>query len=155
MTLPLSTLTEQEQRCWEVYRQATRLLQDHLERRLQHDARMRPVHYDVLSLLAQAPDARLRMNELARGAHVSASRISQTVNRLEAAGWVRREDSAEDRRGQVAVLTEAGGRVLGQAAPVLSEAVHQALLGPLSSAQRNVLTEIMTLLAEGLRRSGP
>ncbi|MFD8705594.1 MarR family winged helix-turn-helix transcriptional regulator [Kitasatospora sp. NPDC059648] len=146
-----TTLTEQEHRAWQAYVDATTSFQEHLDQRMQHDARMRPVHYGLLTQLSEAPQQRLRMSELARSARISPSRLSHTITRLENRGWVRREACATDRRGLLAVLTEKGRDVLARATPVHSAAVRQALFGCLSCDQREALLEIMTTVANGLR----
>src|SRR4030095_3531652 len=54
---------------------------------------------------------------LALGSTQSQSRLSHTVARLEERGWVRRERSHEDGRGNLAVLTAAGWDVVRAVAP--------------------------------------
>ncbi|WP_235030726.1 MarR family transcriptional regulator [Nonomuraea solani] len=49
--------------------------------------------------LSEAPDRTLRMAELAKWTRSKPSRVSHAVNKLEQAGWVRREHYAADRRG--------------------------------------------------------
>ncbi|THA70098.1 MarR family transcriptional regulator [Streptomyces sp. A0958] len=145
-------LTEQERRAWQAYVDATTSLQEHLDQQMQHDARMRSVHYGLLIQLSEAPQQRLRMSELARNARISPSRLSHTITRLENRGWVRRETCATDRRGLLAVLTEEGQDVLTRATSVHSAALRQALFGCLSHDQQEALLAIMTTVANGLRR---
>jgi DNA-binding MarR family transcriptional regulator len=64
--------------------------------------------YDLLRQLALAEDGRLRMAELAEQVMLSRPGLSGVVNRLEAAGLVRREAAAGDGRGLYAVITEEG-----------------------------------------------
>jgi DNA-binding MarR family transcriptional regulator len=63
--------------------------------------------YDVLWELEKA-GGRLRMHDLARRVVLSRSNLSRLADRLEDAGLVAREDSAEDRRGYDLALTRAG-----------------------------------------------
>jgi len=64
--------------------------------------------YDVLVALAEAPDRRLRMQELARRVLFSRSGLTRLVDRMVAAGLVERAPCPDDRRGTFAVCTRAG-----------------------------------------------
>ncbi|MFF3687483.1 MarR family winged helix-turn-helix transcriptional regulator [Streptomyces sp. NPDC002187] len=144
-------LTEDEQRVWRAYLHATTLLEDHLDRQLQRDAGMPHVYYGLLVQLSQAPHRRKRMTELAVDAKITRSRLSHAVARLEKHGWVRREDCPSDKRGQNAVLTDAGHDVLRRTAPGHVEAVRQAMFDRLTPEQVEQLGEIMRVMAEGLQ----
>ena len=144
-------LTPDEQRVWRAYLHATTLLEDHLDRQLQRDAGMPHIYYGLLVQLAEAPGGRLRMTELAMSAKITRSRLSHAVARLEKSGWVRREDCPSDKRGQFAVLTEQGGKVLQHTAPGHVDAVRQALFDRLTPEQQKSLGEIMQIVAEGLQ----
>jgi DNA-binding MarR family transcriptional regulator len=144
-------LTPEEQRVWRSYLHATALLEDHLDRQLQRDAGMPHIYYGLLVKLAEAPDLRLRMTELAMDAKITRSRLSHAIARLETNGWVRREDCPSDKRGQFAVLTDQGMEVLRRTAPGHVAAVRQALFDRLSPEQQKSLGEIMQIVAEGLQ----
>lgn len=150
MTTAPRWLSEQEQRTWRAYLQATTLLEDHLDRQLQRDAGMPHVYYGLLVQLSQAPERRLRMTELARTAKITRSRLSHAVARLERNGWVRREDCPSDRRGQNAVLTDEGYAVLKRTAPGHVATVRQAMFDRLTPEQVRQLGEIMRVMAQGL-----
>ncbi|MDQ8706805.1 MarR family transcriptional regulator [Streptomyces sp. LHD-70] len=144
-------LDDEEQRTWRAYLHATMLLEDHLDRQLQRDAKMPHVYYGLLVQLSQAPRRRMRMTELARNAKITRSRLSHAVARLEQHGWVRREDCPSDKRGQNAILTDAGYEVLEQSAPGHVAAVRQAIFDRLTAEQQKSLGEIMRIIAEGLQ----
>ncbi|MEN8656231.1 MarR family transcriptional regulator [Streptomyces sp. 21So2-11] len=146
-------LSEEEQRTWRAYRQASTLLEDHLDRQLQRDAGMPHVYYGLLVQLGEAPGRHLRMTELARIAKITRSRLSHAVARLERNGWVRREDCPSDRRGQNAVLTDEGYAVLERTAPSHVSTVRQAMFDLLTPEQVGQLGEIMRVVAEGLQPS--
>jgi DNA-binding MarR family transcriptional regulator len=129
------------------------LLDDHLDRQLQRDAAMPHVYYGLLVQLGAAPRQRMRMTELAMNAKITRSRLSHAVARLEKNGWVRREECPSDKRGQFAVLTDAGSAVLDRAAPGHVEAVRQALFDRLTPGQQRSLGEIMQVIAQGLQPS--
>lgn len=144
-------LNDEEQRTWMAYLNATTLLDDHLDRQLQRDAGMPHIYYGLLVKLSTAPQRRLRMTELAMQSKITRSRLSHAIARLEKNGWVRREDCPSDKRGQFAVLTDAGYEVLKRAAPGHVAAVRQAMFDRLTPEQQKALGEMMEIIAEGLQ----
>jgi DNA-binding MarR family transcriptional regulator len=94
------------------------------------------------------------MSALADRSMSSRSRLSHAVARLEENGWVRREICPTDRRGQVAVLTDAGFAALAAAAPGHVEGVRTHLLDPLTPEQVTQLAQICAVIGARLRESG-
>jgi DNA-binding MarR family transcriptional regulator len=148
-------LDEHEQRVWRSYLAATQLLTERLDQELQRNSGMPHTYYEVLVRLSEAPGRRLRMSELAERSLSSRSRLSHAVARLEAAGWVVRESCESDRRGQNAVLTDAGFAALEAAAPGHVEGVRQHLFDPLTPEQVTQLGEICAAVAAHLRAGRP
>lgn len=68
--------------------------------------------FESLHFLAQSPDGSLRIGELARSLHITVGATSKLVDRIEAAGLLRRELDAEDRRASRVSLTVAGKQAL-------------------------------------------
>jgi DNA-binding MarR family transcriptional regulator len=147
-------LSQEEQAMWRSYIESTQMLMDRLDQELQRDSGMPHTYYEVLVRLSEVPDRRLRMSALADRSMSSRSRLSHAVARLEENGWVRREICATDRRGQLAVLTDAGFAALAAAAPGHVEGVRTHLLDPLTPEQVTQLAEICAVIAERLRESG-
>jgi DNA-binding MarR family transcriptional regulator len=139
-------LSDEEQRVWRSFLSATRLLFDALDRELQRDSGMPHAYYEILVRLSEAEGRALRMSELAEATLSSRSRLSHAVTRLESNGWVTRRDCPTDRRGQIAVLTDAGFAALAEAAPGHVEGVRAHLLDGLSPAQWHQLGEISEAL---------
>ena len=148
-------LTAKEQRAWRAFIGAVRVLEDALDAQLQRDAGIPHAYYEILVRLSEAPDHRLRMAELASGTQSSRSRMSHAVARLEERGWMRREACANDRRGQHAVLTDAGYAALVAAAPAHVERVRTAVVEPLSAAQLDALEEVSQRIAAALADEDP
>jgi DNA-binding MarR family transcriptional regulator len=71
--------------------------------------------YEVLLLLENAPQRRLRMADLSRSVLLSPSGVTRLVDRLEREGLVARERCPEDGRGYNAVLTDEGDARLRRA----------------------------------------
>ncbi|MEU3456718.1 MarR family transcriptional regulator [Micromonospora sp. NPDC006766] len=148
-------LDPDEQRTWRAFLTASRALMDTLDRELQRDAGMPHAYYEILVRLSEAPQRRLRMSELADATGSSRSRLSHAASRLEAAGWIRREECPTDRRGQIAALTDAGHAALAAAAPGHVEGVRRHLFDALSPAQVDQLRRISEALADHLTGSRP
>lgn len=66
------------------------------------------VEFEVLLRLATSGAGRLRIQALAANSILTRSGMSRAVERLERAGYVRREQAPEDRRGAYATLTNEG-----------------------------------------------
>src|SRR5947209_4397356 len=120
-------LDDEQQHTWRTWLTVAELLPRALDAQLQRDAGLSHAAYIVLAMLSESPDRRRRMSDLARRANQSQSRLSHTVARLEDRGWVRRERAAEDGRGYVAVLTDAGWDIVRSLAPGHVEAVREAM----------------------------
>ena len=135
-------LNDRERETWLAFIFATRLFWEEVERDLQRDAQLPFGYYELLVILSEAPDRTLRMSELAGATQSSRSRLSHAVARLEAEGWVRREDHPTDRRGALAVLTDEGFAALAAAAPPHVESVRQHLFDQLTRRQQDELREI-------------
>jgi DNA-binding MarR family transcriptional regulator len=144
-------LSADEQSVWRSYIAATQMLTERLDQELQRDSGMSHAYYEVLVRLSEAPDRQLRMSTLADRSMSSRSRISHAVARLEENGWVRRESCPTARRGQLAVLTDAGFAALAAAAPGHVEGVRSHLFDRLTAAQVKQLGEICESVADGLR----
>ncbi|MGW0518215.1 MarR family winged helix-turn-helix transcriptional regulator [Crossiella sp. NPDC003009] len=145
-------LSEAELRTWITFVEATHLLERRLEHQLQTDGGLSHAQYDVLSTLSVAPEQRMRMTELAGRTVVSKSGLTYQVSRLERAGLVRRESCATDERGVVAVLTEAGQRLLDKIAPGHVDTVRDYLIDLMTAEQRAVLEQVMSAVRERVRR---
>jgi DNA-binding MarR family transcriptional regulator len=79
-----------------------------LESELLADQQLSLASYDVLVQLAEAPERRLRMTELADAVLLSRSGVTRLVDRLEKGGLVTRARVDSDGRGVEAVLTQTG-----------------------------------------------
>jgi DNA-binding MarR family transcriptional regulator len=143
-------LDDDQQRTWRAWLTVSELLPRTLDAQLQRDAGISHAAYVVLAMLSESPGRSRRMSDLARRANQSQSRLSHTVARLEDRGWVRRERSADDGRGNLAVLTDAGWDVVRSVAPGHVDAVREAVFDPLTAEQTLALGEILQAIVERL-----
>ncbi|WP_241384436.1 MarR family winged helix-turn-helix transcriptional regulator [Rhodococcus sp. CH91] len=125
-------LNAEEQRLWRAYLEATRLLVQNLDRQLVRDSDISFTDFEILALLSDAPERRMRMRDLADASTTTRSGMTRAVSRMESAGWVRRVECESDRRGAWAELTEAGFAKLADAAPPHVEAVREHMFDTLS-----------------------
>jgi DNA-binding MarR family transcriptional regulator len=142
----LHWLTAEEQQTWRAFGKAARLLFAQLDRDLSRDASMAPGLYELLVLLSEAPTKALRMSELADATMSSPSRISHAVERLVELGWADRRTCPSDRRGWLAVLTDAGMNAIQTAAPYHVEHLRTHLFNALSDQDRAELRRISELI---------
>jgi DNA-binding MarR family transcriptional regulator len=98
--------------------------------------------YEVLLYLADAPDGRLRMSELADSVLLSRSGLTRLVDRLERQGLLRRESCPSDRRGSYAAITQRGRALFDRARVTHLEGVRRRFLDHLSADEMRWLGEI-------------
>ena len=142
-------LTAAEQEVWRAFLEATRVLQTTLDGQLQREADMPHGYYEILVRLSEVPGRAMRMRDLADATGSSRSRLTHAVDKLEERGWLCRQDCEDDRRGQVARLTDKGFAVLSDAAPGHVAQVRAALFDPLTPEQVAALGVICRAVVAG------
>ena len=147
-------LNDDEQRSWRALREMLTRLDDALDHQLQRDSGMPIAYYMVLAMLSEAPGRSLRMSRLASVTSYSLSRLSHAVTRLEEKGWVRREDCPTDRRGAIAVLTDAGYEVVLAAAPGHVGEIRRGLFDVLTAQEVASLGAICAKAVAALKEAG-
>jgi DNA-binding MarR family transcriptional regulator len=95
--------------------------------------------YEVLMILADAPDRRLRMGELADALLLSRSGLTRLVDRLERQDMVKRERCEDDARGYFAVITDAGLERLKTTRPAHLAGVRRHFLERLTERDLDAL----------------
>jgi DNA-binding MarR family transcriptional regulator len=114
-----------------------------MDQRIQKEVGMPLAWFDILVNLYIAPDRRLRMRDLAQTIVLTRSGITRLVDRIEEAGYVRREPSAEDRRGYYAVLTEKGVEVTERAQAIHGVDIDTHFMHFLNKNEDKALKKIM------------
>jgi DNA-binding MarR family transcriptional regulator len=118
---------------WKEFLNAHAAVTDRIEAELSSAGLPPLAWYDVLWALYRAPGRRLRIGELAdEVVTIGRSGLSRLVDRIEAAGMLRREAAREDRRGSYAVLTAQGARLLRKMWPVYAAGIEQHFADRLS-----------------------
>ena len=109
------------------------------------DAEMEAAHglpltsYEVLIQLAESPERRMRMCDLADCVLLSRSGMSRLVDRLERDGLLMRCACTHDARGAFACITEAGIELLEQARPTHVAGIRRRFLTQFSEDELRLL----------------
>jgi DNA-binding MarR family transcriptional regulator len=96
--------------------------------------------YDVLWAVRRAPGRQVRMAELADGLTLSRGGVTKLVDRLEAAGLLRRERAEDDGRGFYAALTDAGQEMLRRMWPVYARTLRDTFVDTVSDEEAAVIS---------------
>jgi DNA-binding MarR family transcriptional regulator len=148
---PERWLDPAEMAAWLAFLEVSHLLDRKIEQQLRQDAGLSHAQYEILSRLAAAPGAQLRMSELADVIIVSRSGLTYQITQLEKSGLVRRAPCPSDERGILAVLTRAGRAALARAAPGHLRVVREYLIDALTPDQRDTLTGALATARTRLR----
>lgn len=118
------------------------------------DAEMRAEHgislsaYEVLIFLADAPDHRLRMAEIAERTLLSRSGCTRLVDRLTELGYTTRHSVEGDKRGLNAELTEAGEKAVHSARRTHRLGVRRVFLDHLNVTDQLALGDVFSRLQQ-------
>jgi DNA-binding MarR family transcriptional regulator len=143
-------LTPDEQDVWRAHLATSKLLFRQLDRDL-HPFGLSINDYEILVVLSEAPEHRLRMTDLADATAQSRSRLSHQITRMEAAGLVRRDSCPGDKRGLFAVLTGAGMATIERVAPYHVESVRRHFINLLTPEQLDALRAGYAMVTGHLR----
>ncbi|MBB5774632.1 MarR family winged helix-turn-helix transcriptional regulator [Nonomuraea jabiensis] len=138
-------LTAEELAVWRMMQRAQVRITRHLEAELLVAHELPLASYEVLARLAEAPERRLRMNDLAGRVLLSRSGLTRLIDRLQRDGLVSREACADDARGLFAVLTDAGAARLAEATPTYLRGVRTQFLDLLGAEE---ITRVRAMVAK-------
>jgi DNA-binding MarR family transcriptional regulator len=98
--------------------------------------------YEVLLFLADAPEGRMRMSDLAESVLLSRSGLTRLVDRLEREGLLKRERCESDARGLFAEITPEGRRLFDAARRTHLDGVRALFLDRFSRDELRTLSEL-------------
>jgi DNA-binding MarR family transcriptional regulator len=139
-------LSDDEQAVWRRWLESHSRLQSRLARRLAAESGLSMSDYEVLVLLSEEPEGRLRMATLAERAQWDRSRLSHHIRRMESRGLVARTDCPDDGRGSFVGVTHAGRRTIEEAAPSHVRAVREYFIEPLGADGLEALSRALPKL---------
>jgi DNA-binding MarR family transcriptional regulator len=99
--------------------------------------------YDLLWTLYRQPGRSLRVKELAEEVVLSPTAMSRFVDRVEAAGCVRREPDPADRRALQVTLTDEGVALLRRMWPVYKQGIERHFAAHVDDASLRASLERM------------
>ena len=124
---------------WMSLLEAHAAVTDALEERLEAELGLALSWHEVLVRLQEAPDGRLRMQDLGRSVLLTKSGVSRLVDRMQHAGLVSRAACAADRRVTYAGITPKGRRLLARAVPVFVRSFEESFARHLSQREAAAL----------------
>jgi DNA-binding MarR family transcriptional regulator len=134
---------------WAELTSATGFVAARLAELLDAELGIPPEEADLLVLLSEAPEQRLRMADVSSTLRLSKSGVTRLVDRLAQRGLVVRAACPSDRRVVYAGLTDEGRQAAAAAAPVIAAGVAQQLAGRLAAADLDALTASLRDLLAG------
>lgn len=143
-------LTKEQQIHWRSWINASTVLREQLSGELQEAHGLTITDYEILVRLSESENHAIRMSDLAAKTLLSRSRLSHQIDRMETAGLVTREVCADDRRGQLAVLTNTGMKALAAAAPLHVSGVRKHFVDVLTDAEYQALGTAAKKIADHL-----
>lgn len=110
---------------WRALRASVREVDADIDATLRDEHGIERSAYEVLAYL-EAAGGQARIQEVADALVINRSTFTRLVDRLDSAGWLTRELTAEDGRGLVLVLTNRGWRTAAKVRPAYRRAVQRA-----------------------------
>ncbi len=125
-----------------------------MNRQLTEDHGLSLADYSVLVALADRPDGRRRVTDLAAEIGWERSRASHHLARMSARGLTDRTVSTTDARATDAVLTEAGRAALDASAAGHVDVVRRLFFDGIAPEEVSTLESILTRLRDHVRTNG-
>jgi DNA-binding MarR family transcriptional regulator len=122
------------------------------ELRAEHDLSL--AEYDALLVIADAPERRIRMRQLADRVILSKSGVTRLIDRLVADGLVERDTCLSDARGAEAVLTGAGMERLRRASRTHLRGIGEHFLSAVRPDDLPAIERSMLAVAEAVGPGG-
>jgi DNA-binding MarR family transcriptional regulator len=118
---------DEEPEVYAAMRAVTSVMRAHQILIAELDGMLRPYgitfsRYEALVLLVHSQQGALPLSKIGERLQVHATSVTNVIDRLEAAGLVRREPNPRDGRGTLAVITEEGREVADKATATLNAA---------------------------------
>jgi DNA-binding MarR family transcriptional regulator len=99
--------------------------------------------YEVLAAVAEAPERKMRMGDLAEALVITRGGLTKLVDRLIKAGLLERTFCETDRRVSYATLLPAGTTLLEEMRPVITAELRVAFEANISAAEAEELCETL------------
>ncbi len=122
------------------------VLWDRINARLKANHDLSLAFFESLYFIGRSPGGSVRVGDLARALRITVGATSKLVDRVEAAGLIRRELDADDRRASRVALTEIGRQKLADANTTYTAELAAVLDTTLTADEQQQLHTLVTRL---------
>lgn len=155
MTNSSTDLTSEQLRqplgpAFRVYFETTARLLDRLEKRLKQQVGLTLSEYNMMLLLSEAPESRMRMGQLADAIVFSPSRLTYQVKVLSERGLVKRVKCPEDGRAWQTELTTEGRTLFRRASVIHAKGVKSLFTDAVTDEQLAMIEQIFSQVSNNL-----
>jgi len=138
----VNELSETEIEIWNLFYAMRKQLDRALERDLQAHSAVSAPEFEILRALAQVPDGRLRVTDVAARVSWEQSRVSHQAQRMLARGLIERTADVADRRTAWISLTPDGKRAALEAMPERTVQLRKYFFDVLSPQEQAQLADM-------------
>ncbi len=146
-------LSDTQLASWANYQRMRVRLTERINRQLAQKAGLSEADYEILSALIESPNESVRALALRCGLEWEKSRLSHQLRRMEERDLITRQECAEDNRGSVIRVTEAGRKLANEAKVYYEEAVRQYVVDVLTAEQLQALGTIAETILNQVEES--
>jgi len=146
-------LSDTQLASWANYQRMRVRLTERINRELAQKAGLSEADFEILSALIESPNESMRALALRCGLEWEKSRLSHQLRRMEQRGLITRQECAEDNRGSVIRVTEAGRKLANEAKVYYEEAVRQYVVDVLTAEQLQALGTIAETILNQVEES--
>lgn len=113
------------------------------------------VQFQILALLADAPEGKRRMTDLADSIVYSRSGLTYQVGLLAERGLITRSPSPDDERSVIVTVTEAGRELVAHVLPGHVDDVRRLLFEPMADGDLAALSAVLGRVRRHMRATPP
>src|SRR5437868_573437 len=146
-------LSETQRAAWANYQRMRIRLTERIYRELAQNTGLSEADFEILSALIESPNDSVRALALRCGLEWEKSRLSHQLRRMEERSLITRQECAEDNRGSVIRVTEAGRKLATEAKVYYEQAVQQYVVDVLTAEQLQTLGTIAETILHRLEES--
>lgn len=143
-------LSERQAAAWASYQRMRVRLTERLNRELVRKTGLSEADFEILCALTQTPEESVRALALRCGLEWEKSRLSHQLRRMEARGFITREECPEDNRGSVIRVTDTGRKLAAEARIHYEQAVRRYVTDILTAEQMEALGTIAEVVLKHL-----
>ena len=152
---PARGLNTEELGAYFALMEVSSLLSYAVDEHLRSEGDLSYVQFQILARLADTPEGRLRMTDLADGVVYSRSGLTYQVGLLVKRGLLVRSPSPDDERSVMVAVTDAGRDLVARVLPGHVDDVRRLLFDPLVEGDLAALGTVLGRVREHMRATPP